>query len=122
VGEKPEILFSKEMIAGRVRELAERISRDYEGRELLLVGVLKGAFIFLADLLRGISIPCQVDFVRLASYGGSISSVEIRITKDLEMPIERRDVLIVEDIIDTGLTISRLAEAFQERGPASLRV
>ena len=120
---KPEILFPKEMIDKRVRELAGQISRDYDGRELLLVGILKGAFIFMADLIRGMSVPCQVDFVRLASYGGgSQSSGEVRITKDLETPIEGRDVLIVEDIIDTGLTLSYLVKILRERRPASLRV
>ena len=120
---KPEILFPKEMISKRVGELAGQISRDYHGRELLLVGVLKGAFIFMADLIRGISIPCRVDFVRLASYGdGSRSSGEVRITKDLETQIEGCDVLIVEDIIDTGLTLSYLVKVLREREPASLRV
>jgi hypoxanthine phosphoribosyltransferase len=120
--EKPEILFSKEIIERRVRELAGQISRDYGGRELLTVGILKGAFIFMADLVRRISIPCQVDFVRLASYDGSVSSGEVRITKDLDTPISGRDVLIVEDIVDTGLTLSRLVEVLRERQPASLRV
>jgi hypoxanthine phosphoribosyltransferase len=120
---KPEILFPKERINKRVRELAGQISRDYAGRELLLVGILKGAFIFMADLIRGISVPCKVDFVRLASYGGgSLSSGEVKITKDLEMPIEGRDVLIVEDIIDTGLTLTHLFKVLRERRPASLRV
>ena len=120
---KPEILFSRERISSRVVELAGQISRDYEGRELLLVGILKGAFIFMADLIRGISVPCQVDFVRLASYGsGSQSCGEVRITKDLETPIEGRNVLIVEDIVDTGLTLSCLVKVLQERRPASLRV
>ena len=120
---KPEILFPKKMINKRVRELAGQISRDYDGRELLLVGILKGAFIFMADLIRGISVPCRVDFVRLASYGcGFESSGEVRITKDLETPIAGRDVLIVEDIIDTGLTLSYLVKVLREREPASLRV
>ena len=109
---KPELLFPRETIGKRVKELAGQISRDYEGRELLLVGVLNGAFIFMADLIRCMSIPCRVDFVRVASYGcGSQSSGEIRITKDLETPITGRDVLIVEDIIDTGLTLSRLLKS-----------
>jgi hypoxanthine phosphoribosyltransferase len=120
---KPEILFPKEMIGKRVRELAVQISQDYNGRELLLVGILKGAFIFMADLIRGISVPCQVDFVRLASYGGgSLSSGEVKITKDLELPVEGREVLIVEDIIDTGLTLTHLVKILRERRPASLRV
>jgi hypoxanthine phosphoribosyltransferase len=120
---KPEILFPKEMINKRVEELAGQISHDYDGRELLLIGILKGAFIFTADLIRSMSVPCHVDFVRLASYGvGSLSSGEVRITKDLETPIGGRDVLIVEDIIDTGLTLSFLVEVLRKRQPASLRV
>jgi len=120
---KLELLFSREKIDGRVRELAGRISRDYEGRDLLLVGVLKGAFIFMADLIRGMSIPCRVDFVRLASYGaGSRSSGDVRITKDLETPIAGREVLIVEDIVDTGLTLSRLIDLLREQKPSSVRV
>jgi hypoxanthine phosphoribosyltransferase len=120
---KPKILFPKEIIEGRVRELAGQISRDYAGRELLIVGVLNGAFIFMADLIRSLGIPCRVDFVRLASYGsGSVSSGEVHITKDLETPIAGKDVLIVEDIVDTGLTLSRLMEILRERRPNSLRV
>lgn len=120
---KPELLFPRETIGRRVKELAEQISKDYEGRELLLVGILKGAFIFMADLIRGMSIPCRVDFVRVASYGdGSRSSGEVRITKDLETPIAGMDVLIVEDIIDTGLTLSHLLNVLRERQPASVRV
>jgi hypoxanthine phosphoribosyltransferase len=118
-----EILFPKEVIDRRVRELAGQISRDYEGREPLIVGILNGAFIFMADLIRALDVPCRVDFVRLASYGaGSVSSGEIRIGKDLETPIAGRDVLIVEDIVDTGLTLSRLVEILWKRQPASLRV
>jgi hypoxanthine phosphoribosyltransferase len=120
---KPELLFPSETIGKRVRELAEQISRDYEGRELLLVGILNGAFIFMADLIRGMSIPCRIDFVRVASYGsGSRSSGEVKITKDLETTITGRDVLIVEDIIDTGLTVSHLLDVLRERQPASVRV
>jgi hypoxanthine phosphoribosyltransferase len=120
---KPEILFPKEIIERRVGELAGQISRDYAGKELLIVGILNGAFIFMADLIRGLDIPCRVDFVRLASYGcGSVSSGEVRFTKDLETPIAGLDILIVEDIVDTGLTLSRLVEVLRERRPASLRV
>lgn len=120
---KPELLFPREVIGRRVKELADQISKDYEGRELLLVGVLKGAFIFMADLIRGLSIPCRVDFIRAASYGvGSHSSGEIKITKDLETPIAGMDVLVVEDIVDTGLTLSRLLDILRERQPASVRV
>ncbi len=118
-----EILFSKEMIARRVADLAEEISRDYAGKELVVIGVLKGAFIFMADLIRQLRVPCIIDFARLASYGaGSVSSGQIVFTKDIEMEIRDRDVLIVEDIVDTGLTLSYLVQAFRERGPASLKV
>jgi hypoxanthine phosphoribosyltransferase len=120
---KPEILFPKVVIEQRVGELAEQISHDYEGKELLIVGILNGAFVFMADLIRRLDVPCRVDFVRLASYGcGSVSSGDVRITKDLETPIAGRDVLIVEDIVDSGLTLSRLMEILRERQPASLRV
>jgi hypoxanthine phosphoribosyltransferase len=120
---KPEILFPRETIDRRVKELAAQISRDYEGREPLLVGILKGSFVFMADLIRGLSIPCRVDFVRVASYGGDTqSSGEVRITGDLELPLTGRDVLIVEDIVDTGLTLSRLLGVLRERQPASVRV
>jgi hypoxanthine phosphoribosyltransferase len=118
-----EILFSKEIIDRRVKELAGQISRDYEGREPLIVGILNGAFIFMADLIRALDVRCRVDFVRMASYGaGSVSSGEIRIGKDLETPISGSDVLIVEDIVDTGLTLSRLVEILRSRQPASLKV
>jgi hypoxanthine phosphoribosyltransferase len=118
-----EILFPREAIDRRVREIAQEISRDYAGRELLIVGVLNGAFVFMADLIRVLDVPCRVDFVRMASYGsGSVSSGEIRIGKDLEAPIAGRDVLIVEDIVDTGLTLTRLVEMLRERQPASVKV
>lgn len=119
----PEVLFSRDIVDRRVKELAEQISNDYAGREILIVGILKGAFIFMADLIRSLKVSSRVDFVRLASYGnGSVSSGDVRITKDLETPIAGREVLIVEDIIDTGLTLSRLIEVFRERQPASLKV
>jgi hypoxanthine phosphoribosyltransferase len=118
-----EILISKEEINMRVEELAGQISRDYQGKELLVIGILKGAFIFMADLIRRISIPCRVDFVRLASYGGgSYSSGEVRLTKDIETSITGCDVLIVEDIVDTGLTLSLLIDLLKQREPGSLRV
>jgi hypoxanthine phosphoribosyltransferase len=118
-----EVLFSKEVIDRRVRELADAISHDYAGRELVVVGVLKGAFIFMADLIRALRIPCKVDFTQLASYGsGTVSSGDIVIKKDIGLPIDGRDVLIVEDIVDTGLTLSFLVAALKERAPRSLKV
>lgn len=118
-----EILIAKTDIEKRVRELADTISRDYEGRELILIGILKGAFVFMADLVRQLRIPCQVDFVRLASYGtGTVSTGNIAISKDIETSIEGRDVLVVEDIVDTGLTLSALVERLKKRDPRSLKV
>ena len=107
----------------RVRELGVEISRDYQGKELFLVGVLKGAVFFLSDLMRAIEVPCEVDFMAVASYGSSTqSSGVVRILKDLDAAIEGRDVLIVEDIVDSGLTLSYLLRNLQARQPASLEV
>jgi len=118
-----EILFSRDAIQKRVREIAGQISKDYEGRELIMIGVLKGAFIFMADLIREISIPCRIDFTRLASYGaGSDSSGKVVMTKDIETSIKGRDILIVEDILDTGLTLQYLVEWLKERNPQSLKI
>lgn len=118
-----EVLFSRDDIRRRVWELAGQISRDYEGRELIIIGVLKGAFIFMADLIREISIPCRVDFTRLASYGaGSDSSGKVVMTKDIETSIKGRDILVVEDILDTGLTLQYLVQWLKERDPHSLRI
>ena len=118
-----EILFSKETIQKRVCELASQISKDYDGRELILIGVLRGAFIFMADLIREITIPCKVDFARLASYVvGSESSGKVVMTKDIETSIKDRDILIVEDILDTGLTMQYFVEWLKERNPKSLKV
>src|SRR5919109_5412456 len=100
-----ELLLSREAIAVRVKELAIQISRDYAGADLLLVGVLKGAFVFLADLIRALEIPVQVEFVRLASYGkGASSAGQVRVILDLDVPIAGQHVLVVEDLLDTGLT------------------
>lgn len=118
-----EILFPYKVIQKRVKELADQISGDYTGRELIVVGILKGAFIFMADLVRALSIPCRIDFVRVASYGaGSESSGKAVMTKDIETSIKGRDILIVEDIIDTGLTLKYLVEWLKERNPHSLKV
>ena len=121
--DQKELLYKNEDIGKRVRELAHQISKDYAGRELIVIGILKGAFIFMADLIRALSIPCTIDFVRCASYGtGSESSEKIVLTKDIETSIKDRDVLIVEDIVDTGLTLKYLVEWLKERNPHSLRV
>src|SRR4030065_237804 len=121
--EQKEILYTQDKIKKRVRELADKISVDYSGGELIIVGIIKGAFFFMADLIRAISIPCSVDFVRCASYGtGSESSGKIVMTKDIETSIKGRDVLIVEDIVDTGLTLKYLVGWLKERNPHSLKV
>ena len=118
-----EILVQADQLEHRIKELGEQISRDYEGRDLLLVGVLKGAVFFLSDLMRHISIPCEVDFMAVASYGSATdSSGVVRILKDLDAAIEGRDVLIVEDIVDSGLTLQYLLRTLAARGPASLEV
>lgn len=118
-----EILFSRDEIKKQVQEIAGRISADYSGRELIVIGVLKGAFIFMADLIRALSIPCKVDFVRVASYGaGSENSGKVVLTKDIETSIKGRDILVVEDIIDTGLTLTYLVDWLRERNPQSLKV
>ena len=118
-----KILFSKETIQKRVKELAGQISKDYAGRELIVIGILKGAFIFMADLIREISTPCRVDFARLASYGdGSESSGKVVMTKDIETSIKDKDILIVEDILDTGLTMQYFVDWLKERNPKSLRI
>jgi hypoxanthine phosphoribosyltransferase len=118
-----EALVTQEDLQRRVRELGEEISRDYEGKELFLVGVLKGAVFFLSDLMRHIEVPCEVDFMAVASYGSSTdSSGVVRILKDLDATIEGKDVLIVEDIIDSGLTLSYLLRTLKAREPRSLEV
>ncbi|MDD5722353.1 MAG: hypoxanthine phosphoribosyltransferase [Syntrophales bacterium] len=121
--EEKRLLYSKEVIDRRVKALAGAISLDLEGREVVLIGVLKGAFIFLADLARHLKIPHTVDFVRLASYGsGSVSSGNITFSKDIETDIEGKDVVIVEDIIDTGTSIAFLQKKLEERHPASIKI
>jgi hypoxanthine phosphoribosyltransferase len=120
---KKRVLFSREAIDKRVREMADEISRDYKGKELIVVGILKGAFIFMADLIRNLSIPCMIDFVRVASYGGgAVSSGKVTVTKDVETSLEGKDVLLIEDIIDTGITLDFLEKKFREKNPRSLRV
>lgn len=116
-------LISREDIARRVAELAAEVSRDYAGRDLVMVGVLKGAFIFLADLVRALPSPVVVDFVRLRSYGaGTTSSGEIHITKDVEESLQGKDVLIVEDIVDLGLTLDFLKKHLLTHQPRSLKI
>jgi hypoxanthine phosphoribosyltransferase len=118
-----EILVQRDELEHRVRELANEVSRDYADRELLLVGVLKGAVFFLSDLMRHLEVDCEVDFMAVSSYGSSTdSSGVVRILKDLDVSIEGRHVLIVEDIVDSGLTLSYLMRTLKARNPASLEV
>jgi hypoxanthine phosphoribosyltransferase len=118
-----EVLIDAETLSGRIAELGAEVSADYEGRDLLLIGVLKGAVFFMADLMRRLTIPCEVDFMAISSYGASTdSSGVVRILKDLDINIEGRDVLVVEDIIDSGLTLSYLMRNLESREPATLEV
>jgi hypoxanthine phosphoribosyltransferase len=121
--ERFAVLIPQEQIQARVRELGEEITRDYAGKDLVMVGVLKGASMFLADLSRQVRLPVTLDFLGLASYGQSTeSSGVVRITQDLTEPIVGRDVLVVEDIVDTGLTLHFLLENFSVRKPSSVKV
>ena len=118
-----EVLITGEQIEEKVCELGERITQDYAGERLLLVGVLRGAVVVMGDLMRCIDLPCEIDFMDISSYGsGTSSSGVVRILKDLEENITGRHVLIVEDIIDTGLTLSYLRRSLLTRGPASLEI
>jgi len=122
-GYRLNLLISRKKIASIVKGLADQISKDYGDREVVLVCILKGAFMFLSDLVRHLSIPVRIDFVRLASYGaGMKTSGKIEITKDIEIPIEGKDVLIVEDIIDSGRTLVFLKERFALLNPRSIRI
>jgi hypoxanthine phosphoribosyltransferase len=118
-----EILIEERELQARIAELGRELSQDYAGRDLLLVGVLKGAVFFMADLMRHITVPCEVDFMAISSYGAATdSSGIVRILKDLDLNIEGRHVLVVEDIIDSGLTLSYLTRTLAAREPASLEV
>src|SRR5437870_3610181 len=118
-----EVLIDAGTLRGRVAELGDELSAYYEGRDLLLIGVLKGAVFFMADLMRHLTVPCEVDFMAISSYGAQTdSSGVVRILKDLDINIEGRHVLVVEDIIDSGLTLSYLMRNLESREPASLEV
>jgi len=117
------ILFNEKQIETRVRELGELISRDYSGKNPVVIGILKGSLIFMSDLIRRLTIPLNIDYVAVSSYGRSTdSSGVVRIVKDLDEPIEGRHVLVVEDIVDTGLTLRYLLDNLQSRGPLSVAV
>ena len=118
-----EVLVSTEDLERRVSELGAEISRDYEGRDLVMIGVLKGAVLFIGDLMRELTVPCEIDFMAVSSYGSATdSSGVVRILKDLDSPIDGRDVLLVEDIVDSGLTLHYLLKNLSARNPASLEV
>jgi hypoxanthine phosphoribosyltransferase len=118
-----QVLIEEDALQARIAELGEEVSADYVGRDLLLVGVLKGAVFFMADLMRRLTVPCEIDFMAISSYGAATdSSGVVRILKDLDLSIEGRHVLVVEDIIDSGLTLSYLVRNLQAREPASLEI
>ena len=118
-----QILISEEKIRERVRELGEKISQDYEGKKLLVVGVLKGSVVFTADLIRSIKIPCEIDFIAVSSYGTSTkSSGVVRILKDLDYDIQGKDIIIVEDIIDSGITLDYLVNYLKTRQANSVEI
>lgn len=118
-----EVLISQEEIREKVAELGQRLSKEYEGRNPLVICILKGAFIFMADLVKEITVPIELDFMAVSSYGNSTkSSGEVKIIKDLDTSIEGRDILIVEDIIDSGLTLSYLVDVLQRRNARSVKI
>lgn len=118
-----QVLFSEEQLRQKCAELGARISRDYEGKNLLMVSVLKGSVVFMADLMRHITVPCGIDFMAVSSYGSGVkTSGVVKINKDLDIDLAGRDILIVEDILDSGMTLSYLTELLRDRGPASIRI
>lgn len=118
-----EVLYNEEQLRKRVKEIGSKISEDYNGKDLILIGVLKGSVIFMADLMKEINIPCNMDFMAVSSYGNSSeTSGVVRILKDLDFEIENRDVLIVEDIIDSGVTLRYLVDYLNGRKPASIKI
>jgi len=119
---KYKTLFDKKQISQRIQHLGKTITEDFNGEELICVGVLKGAFIFLADLVREIDLPCQVEFIGVSSYEGTESTGNVRLTHDLSADIQGKNVLLVEDIIDTGRTIDYLLDTLKVRGPKKIKV
>lgn len=118
------ILVSQQQLQDKISELGAQISRDYDGHELLLVSILKGSVVFMADLMRAITIPCAIDFMVVSSYGGSNTTTTglVKIVKDLDQDLSGKDVLIVEDILDTGVTLSHLMPMLQMRNPSSVKI
>ena len=118
-----EVLFSEEQLDRRVREIAAQIEKDYEGKEIMLISVLRGSFVFMADLCRRIDLPCMLDFMSVSSYGkGTSSSGQVQITKDLSSDISGKHIIVVEDILDSGNTLSYLLKLLEQRNPASIRL
>jgi hypoxanthine phosphoribosyltransferase len=118
-----ELLIPQHIIQSRVKDLASQISFDYSGKELIAIGVLNGAVFFLADIVREVTIPLKIDFIRAASYGsGSSSCGDVRLTKTLEIPIKDKPVLLIEDIVDTGLTLSKVLDIIGEKSPESIKI
>ena len=118
-----EVLFSEEQLKNRVREIAQQITADYQGKEIMLISVLRGSFVFMADLCRAIDLPCTLDFMAVSSYGkGTKSSGQVQITKDLSEDISDRHIIVVEDILDSGNTLSYLLKILETRHPASIRL
>ena len=118
-----EILFTEEEIRQIVQDMGAKISGDYEGKNLLMVSVLKGSVVFMADLMRAVTVPCRIDFMSVSSYGSGVkTSGVVKIIKDLDIPLSGYDVLIVEDILDSGMTLSYLLEILKSRGPRSIRL
>ena len=120
---QPKVLFTEGEIKQAVAKLAAEIRQDYQGKQPLLIGILKGSFVFMADLIRQLNLPVEVDFVKLSSYGtGTETSGKVKVVQGLKTPIKDRDVLVIEDIVDTGLTISFLLDYLRKKKPASLRL
>lgn len=123
VTSQPEVLIGREEINRAVIRIASEIKRDYQGKQLLLIGVLKGSFVFMADFIRQLDLPVEIDFVKLSSYGaGKETSGKVRLVQGLGTPIKGREVLVIEDIVDTGITISFLLDYLSKRKPASLKL
>lgn len=118
-----EVLLSEEQLRNRVQEIAKQIEKDYEGKEIMLISVLRGSFVFMADLCRAIDLPCTLDFMSVSSYGkGTSSSGQVQITKDLSEDIAGRHIIVIEDILDSGNTLSYLLKLLEQRRPASIRL
>lgn len=118
-----EVLFSQEKLVQIVEGMGKRISEDYEGKNLLMVSILKGSVVFMTDLMRSITIPCSIDFMAVSSYGSGVkTSGVVKIIKDLDIDLKGWDVLVVEDILDSGLTLSYILELLEARGPKSIRL